>query len=510
MSDRPTSVTRSGLPIRQESTTDTSPLTSLEGTEGETTEERPPVPPGFDAELAAMLEEERSLQEHLAQRMEPQPSELTATREQVSQLQQAIEGVPTPAGSAATTPMPVAEGHKTLVNPDPYKGKTHREFLDFMYKCEVNFRRDRHQFDTEESKVLYTLSLCEGTPMGRWREHEATLEGNPSWQEFKTFMENLITHPENQHLNMERKWKAATQKENQTVQDFILYLETIAPYLEDMSDKWKATQLLLGLQPPIANTIIARADPPTSYEPLQHLAERIEATQRWNIRESRNQWPSDNNPNRIPRGTRRGRDTGRGFDRQQRSNTSPGGTPKQQRGEDRPNDTWDLSNALGDLEKEQKQLQITVEASTPEGGRRQLNALVDSGASINCISPLLAKEMRWTLTNLLPHYVEGINRHPLHTIDSEEYPLILGFPWLEAANPLISFCHKEWRYPEENKDLLAQIVDLHLKDNGDKMDPKLPLEGRGTQAFWRHQLSPKDIAIVKPSQVRRLVKENQS
>ncbi|RMD43349.1 hypothetical protein DV735_g1730, partial [Chaetothyriales sp. CBS 134920] len=49
--------------------------------------------------------------------------------------------------------MPLAEGRKTLVNPDPYKGKTYKEFLDFMYKCEINFKRDRRQFDTEETTI---------------------------------------------------------------------------------------------------------------------------------------------------------------------------------------------------------------------------------------------------------------------------------------------------------------------------------------------------------------------
>ncbi|RMZ81807.1 hypothetical protein DV738_g2026, partial [Chaetothyriales sp. CBS 135597] len=193
---------------------DSSPLTSLEDSDGEAMTEQPPTGREFDVALAALLEEERSLQERRDQQVRQQrASKLAAAQDRVAQLHWAIEehrptvNPSTPDNRPQLNPtteaiqipvaIPATEGRKTIVNPDPYKGKTHREFLDFIYKCEINFKRDRRQFDTNEAQVLYALSLCKGVPMSRWREHEATLDREPTWKEFKTFLENLITHPEN-------------------------------------------------------------------------------------------------------------------------------------------------------------------------------------------------------------------------------------------------------------------------------------------------------------------------
>ncbi|RMZ76595.1 hypothetical protein DV736_g6705, partial [Chaetothyriales sp. CBS 134916] len=175
---------------------------------------------------------------------------------------------------------------KTLVHPDKYKGKNLKEFKVFTYKCEVNFRRDPSQFATEELRILYPISLCEGEPLDRWSEHEVILLQQPTWIEFKTFLETLIAHPENRRIDMERKWREAAQKPNQSVKEFVLYLEGIAPYIDGLSDERKATHLLLGLRKPIANVILTQPVPIHSYKVMQRMAERIEMTQRGTAGES--------------------------------------------------------------------------------------------------------------------------------------------------------------------------------------------------------------------------------
>jgi hypothetical protein len=116
-------------------------------------------------ELDGLLEEERTLceqaeeQEHLAQIR----IELHEAKQRVINLRAAI-GNPlsedqrseVSTSSSITTPLrPVnasstPPGRRTLVHPDKFKGKTLKEYNDFMYKYEVNFRRDPHQFATDE------------------------------------------------------------------------------------------------------------------------------------------------------------------------------------------------------------------------------------------------------------------------------------------------------------------------------------------------------------------------
>jgi hypothetical protein len=253
-------------------------------------------------ELEGVLEEERQLREAAERReqLAQGRTDLRLAKERVARLREAVEAESTPSEDTRRTPTPLMTGglnpadaatsivtRKTLVHPDKYKGRSLKEFKVFTYKCEVNFRRDPNQFATDELQILYAISLCEGEPLDRWSEHETTLPHIPTWKEFKTFLETLIAHPENRRLDMERKWREATQKPNQTVKEFVSYLEGIAPYIDGLTDGRKATHLLLGLKKPIANIILTQPVPVHGYEALQRMAERIEMTQRGYAGESR-------------------------------------------------------------------------------------------------------------------------------------------------------------------------------------------------------------------------------
>ena len=160
--------------------------------------ERPgDMPPGpgeeediLQRELDAVLEEERQLRE-AAERNEQLAQarvNLHLARERVARLREGVGPESTLSDSASRAPSSLLAGNippapaasttaarKTLVHPDKYKGRNLKEFKIFTYKCEINFRRDPVQFATDELQILYAVSLCEGEPLDRWREHESTL-----------------------------------------------------------------------------------------------------------------------------------------------------------------------------------------------------------------------------------------------------------------------------------------------------------------------------------------------
>jgi hypothetical protein len=298
--------TRSGLATRREQEPSSSHTASQADAgvdpaapRGEEEEEEE----ALQREIEEVLEEERQLREAAERReqLAQGRADLRLAKERVARLREAVEAESTLSEETGRTPTPLMTGglnqadaatstatRKTLVHPDKYKGRSLREFKIFTYKCEVNFRRDPIQFATDELQTLYAISLCEGEPLDRWSEHETTLPHIPTWKEFKTFLETLIAHPENRRLDMERKWREASQKPNQTVKEFVSYLESIAPYIDGLTDERKATHLLLGLKKPIANVILTQPAPVHGYEALQRMAERIEMTQRGYAGESRN------------------------------------------------------------------------------------------------------------------------------------------------------------------------------------------------------------------------------
>lgn len=98
-------------------------------------------------------------------------------------------------------------------------------------------------------------------------------------------------------------------------------------------------------------------------------------------------------------------------------------------------------------------------------GWQTVTALIDSGAEMNLASQLLVKEAGWDTPNEPPTTAKGVNgtKVPVYgkpqveirvtdkngtkrtttqifwASDIEEYELILGYPWLEHANPKIDW-----------------------------------------------------------------------
>lgn len=123
---------------------------------------------------------------------------------------------------------------------------------------------------------------------------------------------------------------------------------------------------------------------------------------------------------------------------------------------------------------------LMIDVTVPAQPRpRTLAALIDSGAAINLIRQMIVKECGWT-TTATPHkevtmidgtpttaYGEvvlnlkatddrGVVRTTSHRFvaaDLPEYPMLLGYPWLEKLNPRIDWRKAHWEYPQDQSDI---------------------------------------------------------
>ena len=110
-----------------------------------------------------------------------------------------------------------------------------------------------------------------------------------------------------------------------------------------------------------------------------------------------------------------------------------------------------------------------------DGTIRVVDTLLDSGAEVNLVTPLLAKEMDWQPSEAMSVTVRGIDGHPMtsygtyqqqivvvdsigvtrtqdcnfFTVSSDTHTLILGYPWLDQVDPQISFRDRHWSYQGE-------------------------------------------------------------
>ena len=123
--------------------------------------------------------------------------------------------------------------------------------------------------------------------------------------------------------------------------------------------------------------------------------------------------------------------------------------------------------------KERRRLTLPVTVHRKNDSTTIIDALLDSGAEVNIISPMAAKKLDWQPAGATSTIVRGIDGQTMisfgvyeegievtdswhqkrvtkcvfHSIASDEYAMVLGYPWLEAVDPQVSFKAKTWQYP---------------------------------------------------------------
>lgn len=122
-----------------------------------------------------------------------------------------------------------------------------------------------------------------------------------------------------------------------------------------------------------------------------------------------------------------------------------------------------------------------IPAQVQRGGAWQsaVGGLIDSGAEVNLVSHILAKECGWEPAAQRHTIVAGIDGRPMrsnqtysvavkledswgntreathtfHAVESAYYPIVFGYPWLRREDPHIRWAAKTWRFEIEKEDI---------------------------------------------------------
>lgn len=227
-----------------------------------------------EEDLNAELElQERQNRIHLAR----QQLSITATG-----TVRATPSIAPPESEATTAPSlhdasSRSSGSIRLATPETYYGKSLKEHTNFMWQCDVNFRRDPRQFSDDASKVLYAMQYLRAEPRDRWRAQEATFgRDQATWQEFSDFLLDLIQNPVNRLLTQAQRYSDARQKPNQSVHSYVTYVENLEDELEPYSEDQRRLHLLTTLRPELRTAITSHQNIPESRAGLIALAARLE------------------------------------------------------------------------------------------------------------------------------------------------------------------------------------------------------------------------------------------
>lgn len=234
--------------------------------------------------LTANLEAARRRIAELEQAQEQRrlADELAAAEARVRQLEDLEEtGSNTPTSERPavvhTASLPFRRAPKTRELPT-YKGRNIKEAQDFFYQAELKWREDNDiTWRDDAAKVTHCVSCFEGIARDIWKRKERRAGvNNTTWEEFVEFMKDAISDPENRNLDALTKHDEARQRENQSVQSFVSYLDSLEDELGIDDERQRRNNIFAKIRPEIRQEISLRGDVPTDREKLIAQAVRIE------------------------------------------------------------------------------------------------------------------------------------------------------------------------------------------------------------------------------------------
>lgn len=415
---------------------------------------------------------------------------------------------------------------RVVKDPPEYSGRNQRQYHEFIRACELVFRIRPSQYDDDAAKINHALQYIKGTPADAWEREERRLGQNTaSWAEFKDFLRDQQLDPVNRGISVAFAYNRAQQERGQTVHSFATYLDQLEADLPPKSEENRRLDLLVKLRPELQRAITNYQDIPDSRAALIVLATRLEENQKQAHSTSygpqgrrneesraatRTSFPGRNSEplsssqrnslpyrggqrdNRPQRNSNRPRLSNEEYDRRRKGNLCFGcgqaghaavACPKQSTGPNsEPTREAPSTSTLSAMPLETLNvdhcLETQVELKGADGWSTR-RALIDSGANVNLVSQICAKECGLDPVSLRAIKVSLPDGKTIQTFGShtaavktkdddgvqreeqeqfvaatlEQYDLILGMPWLRRHNPRVDWPARRWTYPNVAADV---------------------------------------------------------
>lgn len=138
-----------------------------------------------------------------------------------------------------------------------YKGKSIREFQDWIRSAENALEFSPAYFESSDSLVKWAQQFLDKDPAALWSDHKKKNNHNPElfqFQYFADYLQSRIESPETRKLNVGKEYREAKQRYRQDVKSFAAYLESLEKDI-DVSESSKRDTLLFGLKEEIQGMI---------------------------------------------------------------------------------------------------------------------------------------------------------------------------------------------------------------------------------------------------------------
>jgi Zinc knuckle len=165
-----------------------------------------------------------------------------------------------------------------ITKPDKYDGKSLHAFNQYVWQCKVTFRVRPDDYKEDKDKVLFGIQYITGETQRAFQRLEAA-KGQDilTWAEYKDFLRNLIQSPVTRTSTLMSRWQNAMQRPDQTVAQFVSYLDEIEAELPPYTDEQRRWHLMAKLSPELRHALHNYQHLPETRIELIGLATQLEA-----------------------------------------------------------------------------------------------------------------------------------------------------------------------------------------------------------------------------------------
>ena len=164
--------------------------------------------------------------------------------------------------------------------PEKYNSQSKRQYREYLRRCEIAYAVNTKAYPDVKTQIFYASQFLTGATLDTWLRYERQQVGQPSWNEYKKVLRDLLQEPVTRQATLALKYDQAYQKPGQGVRDFVNYLDELELEAEfGYTDKQRLQHLQAKLTPSLRMTLNNYQQTPTTRQGLINLAIQLEANQ---------------------------------------------------------------------------------------------------------------------------------------------------------------------------------------------------------------------------------------
>ena len=101
--------------------------------------------------------------------------------------------------------------------PEKYNSQSKQQYREYLRRCEIAFAVNTKAYPDARTQIFYASQFLTGATLDTWLRYECQEVGQPSWDEYKKVLRDLLQELVTRQATLALKYDQAYQKPGQSV-----------------------------------------------------------------------------------------------------------------------------------------------------------------------------------------------------------------------------------------------------------------------------------------------------